>query len=89
MLYKRLETHRKEMNSFSIDYLLPKDYLVKKIENAINFDSIYNLVESCYSADRGISSSDPVILIKIALIQCMFGITSKIPRHTTFSKNYI
>ncbi len=65
MLYKRLEDDRKEMNSFCIDDLVPKDHLVRKIEKAINFDSIYDLVESCYSPDRSRPSLDPVILIPL------------------------
>ncbi len=76
MLYKSLEDARNEMNSFCINDLVSKYNRVRKIENAMNFDFIYDLVESCYSPDRGSPSLDPVILIKIALIQYMFGISS-------------
>jgi transposase len=40
------------------------------------FDFIYELVQDLYSEDNGRQSIDPVVLIKIALIQCIFGIRS-------------
>lgn len=52
----------------SIDDLVPKDHLVRKIEAAIDFSFIYDLVKDCYSKDKGRPSIDPVVLIKIALI---------------------
>lgn len=55
---------------------MPKDHLVRKIDRAIDFSFIYDLVEDLYSEDNGRPSIDPVVLIKIALIQCLFGIRS-------------
>ncbi len=42
----------------------------------LDFSFIYDLVEDLYCEDNGRPSIDPVVLIKIALIQCLFGIRS-------------
>ena len=55
---------------------MPRDYLVRKIEAVIDFDFIYDMVKDRYSLDKGRPSLDPVVLIKIALIQYIFGIKS-------------
>lgn len=58
----------------SIDDLVPEDHLVRKIEEVIDFSFIYDLVKDYYSEDKGRTSIDPVVLIKIVLIQYLFGI---------------
>ncbi|CQR25923.1 transposase [Streptococcus varani] len=42
----------------------------------IDFNFIYELVEDTYSTDNGRPSLDPVMLVKIPLIQCLYGIRS-------------
>ena len=65
-----------QLQMVSIDQLVPENHLLRKIDAAIDFDFIYELVEEKYSADTGRPSIDPVTLIKIPLIMCMFGIPS-------------
>ena len=60
----------------SLDELVPEDHLLRKIDKYIDFDFIYDLVEDKYSPDFGRPSLDPVTLIKIPIIQYMFGIKS-------------
>ena len=60
----------------SLEQLVPEDHLLRKIDAVIDFDFIYDLVEDKYSPDNGRPSVDPVTLIKIPLIMCMFGIPS-------------
>ncbi|MDT2297934.1 transposase [Enterococcus faecium] len=52
-----------------------KNYLVHKIDKSLLFDFIYPIVESTYST-IGRPSIDPVILIKLVIIQYLFGICS-------------
>lgn len=61
---------------FSIDELVPKDHLLRKIEAAIDWNFIYELVKDKYSEDKGRPSIDPVTLIKIPMIQYLYGIRS-------------
>lgn len=60
----------------SLDMLVPEDHLLRKIDEHIDFSFIYDLVEEKYSPDNGRPSIDPVTLIKIPIIQYMFGIRS-------------
>lgn len=76
MLRKTGLEGRTQISLVSLDELVPKDHLVRKIDRAIDFSFIYDLVEDLYSEDNGRPSIDPVVLIKIALIQCLFGIRS-------------
>lgn len=60
----------------SLDQLVPEDHILRKIDRYIDFSFIYDLVEDKYSAETGRPSIDPIVLIKIATIQFMFGIKS-------------
>lgn len=66
---------RNQITFISLDDLVPKDHLVRKIEAVLDFDFIYDLVENLYGT-TGKPSIDPVVLIKIAMIQYTFGISS-------------
>lgn len=60
----------------SLDDLVPQDHLLRAIDQAIDFSFIYDLVQDMYSDSRGRPSLDPVLLIKIPMIQILFGIKS-------------
>lgn len=76
MLRKTGYDGRTQVSFVSLDELVPKDHLVRKIDKAMDFNFIYDLVQDLYCEDNGRPSIDPVVLIKIALIQCIFGIRS-------------
>ena len=65
-----------QIQMISLDHLVPEDHLLRKIDKYVDFSFIYDLVEDKYSPDFGRPSLDPVTLIKLPLIQCMFGIKS-------------
>lgn len=67
---------RKQVTFTCIDDLVPEDHLLRTIEKAINWTFIYDLVREKYSSDNGRPSIDPVTLIKIPLIQYLYGIKS-------------
>lgn len=75
MLTKQSSTQRDQLEMVALDQLVPEDHLVRKIESAIDFSFIYDLVQDHYS-EIGRPSIDPVILIKLPLIQYTFGIRS-------------
>ena len=68
--------NRDQIEFTSLEELVPEDHLVRKLENAIDWSFIYELVKDSYCEDNGRPSLDPVILIKLAVIQFMFGIRS-------------
>jgi transposase len=76
MMTKDGTANREQIELLSLDQLVPEDHLVRKIENAIDWSFIYELVEETYSEDIGRPSLDPVTLIKLPVIQYMFGIRS-------------
>lgn len=74
-----LQKERKERDQLefvSIDALVPKDHLLRKIDAAVDFNKIYDFAEDLYCPDNGRTSIDPVVLFKITLIQHIFGIPS-------------
>ena len=59
-----------------IESLIPADHILRKIDKAIDFNKIYDLVENLYCEDNGRPSIDPIVLFKIVLIQHIFAIPS-------------
>lgn len=59
-----------------IDDLVPQNHMLRKIDRAIDWSFIYDLVQDKYCLDNGRPSIDPVTLIKIPIIQYLYGIKS-------------
>ena len=76
MMTQENEKVRKQMQIVCIDDLVPQDHLLRIIEKAIDWTFIYDLVRDRYSEETGRPSIDPVTLIKIPLIQYLYGIKS-------------
>ena len=68
------EYNRRQIGFYTLDELVPKDHFLRKVEETIDFSFIYDVVEDSYSSDNGRPSLDPVLLVKIPLIQCFYGI---------------
>ena len=75
MMFKQSMDSRMEEAKISLDALVPKNHLVRKIDKSLSFDFIYLIVESTYST-IGRPSVDPVVLVKLVFIQYLFGIRS-------------
>ena len=75
MLSKKKE-ERGQYEMICIEEMVPEDHLLRKIEAAIDFSHIYELVGDLYCPDNGRPSIDPVVLFKMVLIQHLFGIPS-------------
>ena len=61
----------------SIDSLVPKDHLLRKIDQTIDFNFIRDKVKDLYFADNGRPAIDPVVLFKMLFIGYLFGICSE------------
>jgi len=75
-MLKAEEQKSTQMQIVCIEDLVPKDHILRKIEAAIDWSFIYELVEDKYCQDNGRPAINPVTLIKIPLIQYLFGIRS-------------
>ena len=73
MMGIKKKADRNQIELLSIDDLVPKNHLVRKLDAAINLDFIYDEVKDLYKP-YGRESIDPVVLIKIVMIQYIFGI---------------
>ena len=76
MMTQNTNKKREQMQMFCMDDLVPQDHLLRLIDKAIVWSFIYDLVEKRYCPDNGRPSVDPVVLIKIPLIQYLYGIKS-------------
>ena len=76
MLSREKQMNRNQLEYVSLDELVPSEHFVRKMEKSIDFSFIYPLVEGRYSPDLGRPSTDPVVLIKLALIQYISGLPS-------------
>ena len=56
--------------------LVPQNHLLRKIDAAVNWERLYEMVEPLYSEGNGRPSIDPVVLVKIVLIQHLYGLPS-------------
>jgi transposase len=75
MLSNHVSIQRDQLEMITLDQLVPANHFVRKIEAAIDFSFIYDLVKDMYS-EVVRPSIDPVILVKLTSIQCTFGIRS-------------
>lgn len=75
-----MEQWRKDSRNESVitdlDALVPKDHLLRKIERAMDYEWLYERLDPYYCHDNGRPGTDPVVLIKMVLIQHLFGIPS-------------
>ena len=75
-MLKKNKKERNQLEFVSIEALVPKEHLLRKIDAAVDFNKIYEFAEDMYCPDNGRPSIDPVVLFKMTLIQHIFGIPS-------------
>jgi len=75
MMSKDDKSNRDQIQFVCLEELVPQNHLLRQVEAAIDFDFIYELVADSYS-HTGRPSIDPVVLVKIVMIQYLFGIRS-------------
>ena len=67
---------RREPVITDLDALVPKEHLLRKIEKVMDYEWLYERLTPCYCQENGRPGTDPVVLIKMVLIQHLFGIPS-------------
>ncbi len=75
-MWEKQTDNRRDVAITDIDALVPKDHLVRKIEKVMDYEWLYERLERYYCPDKGRPGTDPVVLIKMVLIQHLFGIPS-------------
>ncbi|GAB4256973.1 MAG: hypothetical protein Kow00111_01520 [Thermincola ferriacetica] len=76
MLRKKDRQITKQVEFISLDELVPENHLLRAVDASMDFDFIYDEVREMYSEDTGRPSIDPVVLIKLLMLQVLYGIKS-------------
>jgi len=75
MLNKSIDK-RDQYEIISISELVPNNHLLRKVVAVLDLNFVYEFVEGKYWLDNGRPSIDPVVLVKILLVQRLFVIKS-------------
>ena len=67
---------RNEAVIVDMEMLVPQDHILRKIERIMDYEWLYERLDPYYCHDNGRPGTDPVVLIKMVLIQHLFGIPS-------------
>ena len=67
---------RREPIIVDLEALVPKEHLLRKIERVMDYEWLYERLDPYYCHDNGRPGTDPVVLVKMVLIQHLFGIPS-------------
>ena len=67
---------RKEPVITDLDTLVPGDHLLRKKEKVMDYEWLYEKLSPLYCHDNGRPGTDPVVLIKMVLIQHWYVIPS-------------
>ena len=86
-MLERGKMERDIIEIVGIDSLVPQDHLLRKIDQAVDFNRLYEMVEPLYCEDNGRPSVDPVVLFKMVLLQHLYGLPSLRRRAEAVSLN--
>lgn len=75
-MLQRGKLDRGVLEMVDTESLVPQNHLLRKIDAAVNWERVYEMVEPLYSEDNGRPSVDPVVLVKIVLIEHLYGLPS-------------
>lgn len=67
---------RHELIIVDLEALVPKEHLLRKIDKVMDYEWLYERLDPYYCHDDGRPGTDPVVLVKMVLIQHLFGIPS-------------
>ena len=75
-MLERAEDMHCNVKMTCLEMLISASHLLRKIEKAINFPEVYDMVKCLYCQDDGRPAVDPVVLVKMVLLQHLYGIKS-------------
>lgn len=76
VLVKKDREAVKQMSFACTEQMVPENHLLRLIHASLDFEFIYDEVKDLYSEIHGRPSIDPVVLVKILMLQVLYGIRS-------------
>jgi len=76
-MLKDISPPQHQLEMVTLEQLVPKHHLVRKIDATIDFEFIRAEVADLYCKDNGRPAVDPVMLFKIMLLGYLFGVPSE------------
>lgn len=76
-MLKDVSPQQHQLEMVTLEQLVPKNHLVRKVDATIDFEFIRAEVADLYSKDNGRPAIDPVMLFKIMLLGYLFGVPSE------------
>ena len=76
-MLKKPGAYQTELEMVSLESLVPRDHLVRKIDAVIDFSFIHDRVADLYCPDNGRPALDPVLMFKALFLGYLFGIRSE------------
>ena len=77
VMLKRPAPAQTALEMVTLDQLVPKDHLLRKIDRVIDFSFIHDLTAPLYCADNGRPPLDPTLMFKALFIGYLFGVRSE------------
>jgi transposase len=75
-MFKERKNQQEELILMTMEQMVPKDHLLRKIDASMDLSFINEKTKSLYSQDKGRNCIEPVVLFKIVLLQYLYGIKS-------------
>ena len=72
-MLERGKNERGVIEMVDMESLVPQEHLLRKVDTAVDFEKVYEIVAPLYSEDEGRRSIDPVVLFKLVLLQHLDG----------------
>jgi transposase len=66
-----------QIEMVTLDQLVPNDYLLRKIDAAVDFSFIHDRVAGLYCPENGRPPLDPTLMFKALFIGYVFGVRSE------------
>ncbi len=78
---------RRDVVMTDVEALVPKEHLLRKIEAVMDYEGLYERLSPYYCEDNGRPGIDPVVLIKMALLEHLYGLPSLRQTHRDIEVN--
>jgi len=77
MLSPSYYTKPTEIDLMVYEKMIPEDHILRQFKKVIEFEQFRDLVKECYHPNLGRSAEDPVIMLKLEVLQYLDGLSDR------------